>query len=236
MAIYHRDAFLNTLADKLGRTRRVTGVTRPIWDYSPQWDVLRECGMDDLVDVLKKQCDVIHTTVEQVPYADLSEALTRALSALECRSVVLPEDARFREYGLDSYFEQYEAAGGGVYRWDPSKGQANVTAAQGADVGITFSEVTLAESATVIVYSERGIGRSVSLLPKNYIAIIPRSTIVPRFTQAVEWLHRQTERGQRLPSCINFISGPSNSADIEMNLVVGVHGPVKATYILVDDK
>lgn len=96
--------------------------------------------------------------------------------------------------------------------------------------------MTLAESGTVLLFSNRNKGRSVSLLPKTFIAIVPQSTIVPRMTQAATAISKLVSEGQEIASCIDFITGPSNSADIELNLIVGVHGPIKATYILVKDK
>jgi len=235
--IYNRDSFLENVAQKLNRPRRTGGVTKPIWQHQPQWDVLKDATQDEMVSVLKKHCEVIHTQVFEVTSDELETQLDSVIHQYEASSVVTWKDQRFEEYGLNNILtKQWPIDGLSVHQWDAAKGNENIKAAEQADVGITFSDMTLAESGTVVLFSNSDKGRSVSLLPKTYIAIIPKSTIVPRMTQVTAYLSKEVQKGNKVPSCVNFISGPSNSADIELNLVVGVHGPIKATYIIVEDK
>lgn len=228
--IANRNHFLNHLAKKFGRERVTERPVRPDWGLNPQWDILTGLSSDELVEVLKNQCLLVHTEVMETKRAELGETLKKALERGGCKSVITWKDPRFVEFGLDKVLEQFEAC-----EWDSENRDGSIAAAEQADVGITFSDITLAESATVVLFSGEGKGRSVSLLPRDYIAVIPKSTIVPRITQAAAEIDRRIAAGERVASCVNFISGPSNSGDIEMSLVVGVHGPVHATYIIVDD-
>lgn len=236
MDLDNRNHFLNNLARNLGRSRRTEGVVRPKWSLNPQWDVYKDYTQDELVDVLEEQCKVIHTTFKRTDFANLEAVLTETVQGHDGKIIIAANDPRNDEYGLDSIYESWREDAVDVRLWNEKIGKENQVFAEKADIGITFSEITLAESGTVTLFNDRNNGRTISLLPRVHVVIIPKSTIVPRMTQAMRKIHEANAQGNDVSSCVSFISGPSNSADIEMNLIVGVHGPVEATYIVVDDK
>ncbi|MEI3609016.1 LutC/YkgG family protein [Pseudogracilibacillus sp. SO10305] len=233
--IQRRESFLNELSKKLGRERKKE-VTRPAWKVNPQLDVLKDVSQDELTIVLEEQCDAIHTKFVKTTKANLPNTILETIKWYESSSVITWKDDRFASFDLDSSLADWASRDIIEYHvWNSENREESVAIAERADVGLTFSDITLAESATVVLFSDKGKGRSVSLLPKTHIVIIPKSTIVPRMTQATKLIHEKVANDETIASCINFISGPSNSADIEMNLVVGVHGPLHAAYIVVDD-
>lgn len=234
--IQNREAFLSQIASSLGRSRLSSGVKVPEWKHRPQDQVLKDATTDELIEILKTQCLKIHTSLVMTDSKKLSETLNEVVANFGGGPVVTWKDERFSKWGLDPLMkEDWPSQQVDVYEWDHTKGEENIRQAEKANVGITISEMTLAESGTVVLFSDKDKGRTVSFLPATYIALIPKSTIVPRITQAARKLRELHQSGKQVASCVNFITGPSNSADIELNLVVGVHGPVKATYIIIDD-
>jgi L-lactate dehydrogenase complex protein LldG len=229
--IHNKDTFLSNIAGHLGRERRTEGVQRPKWEKQPQHEVFAGATKEMLQDILIKQCETIHTSVDTTTSSGLPETLSKVLQKFGSSPVVYWKDERFQSFGLEPVMEAVPEK----RAWSDEEREDMIQFAERAKIGVTFSDVTLAESGTVVLFSAPGKGRAVSLLPEVHIALIPRSTLVPRMTQASEKIHRMREETGRVPSCVNFISGPSNSADIEMRLLVGVHGPVSAHYIIIED-
>jgi L-lactate dehydrogenase complex protein LldG len=97
-------------------------------------------------------------------------------------------------------------------------------------VGITGAFCAIAETGTLMTLSGAETPATVSLLPETHIAILPASRIVRGMEEA--WQLARSELGG-LPRAVNFISGPSRTADIEQTVTVGAHGPYRVHIILV---
>lgn len=234
--IQNRDSFLNTIAQQLGRLPK-RQVERTAWKYQPQKAVLQNASQDELVQVLQNQCQNIHTACVMTTTEQLPETLHSVVEQFGKGSVIAWKDERFAKYGLTQLMqEEWPKQEIAFYEWNEGQAEENIKQAEQANIGITISEITLAESGTAVLFSDKNRGRSVSFLPNKSIILIPKSSIVPRMTQAAQKIHQKIANGEQVASCVNFITGPSNSADIEMVLIVGVHGPVKATYIIIEDQ
>jgi L-lactate dehydrogenase complex protein LldG len=234
--IHNRDKFLNQIANRLDRPRSTSPVERPVWKFQPQYEVLKDASQDELVEVLKEQCKKIHTNFFTTDSKELSDVLGGVVANYGGGPIVTWKDERFTKWGLDSLMKkEWPNQNIEVFQWDHTVEDQNICKAEKANIGITISEITLAESGTVVLFSDENRGRTVSFLPATSIMLIPKSTLVPRMTQAAKKMREIHQKTGHVASCINFITGPSNSADIELNLVVGVHGPVKASYIVIND-
>lgn len=234
--IQNRDSFLSDIAGRLGRDQVNVKVERPKWKYQPQDEVLKDANSNELLEILKTQCTKIHTDFVVTNKNELNETLRMIVSNYGGGPILAWKDSRFKDFGLSPLFNRiWPEENIEFHEWDPSRGEENIELAEKANVGITISDITLAESGTAVLFSNNYRGRTVSFLPVNSVILIPKSTIVARMTQATRIMREKVLNGKHVASCINFITGPSNSADIESRLVVGVHGPVKATYIVIED-
>ena len=97
-----------------------------------------------------------------------------------------------------------------------------------ARYGITGIDAALAATGSIILSSSAGKPRVASLLPPVHIAVLRSKQIVPDLESWVA-----SEEDLTKSSNVFIISGPSKTADIAMELVMGMHGPQELHLILI---
>ena len=85
------------------------------------------------------------------------------------------------------------------------------------DLGITEADYLLPETGTLVLRSSAEKPRAVSLLPRIHLAIVRSEMLCPD-------LHQVFAEAKDSPYLV-FITGPSRTADIELTVTLGVHGP-----------
>jgi L-lactate dehydrogenase complex protein LldG len=155
-------------------------------------------------------------------YVEAGEADVRArVSALIAGKSVLSWDADKLPYGAGACVTGHKDQK--VYYGSDSK------ADQGqAEIGLTGCENAIAETGTLAMTSGPGRPRTASLMPIEHVVIIRAADILlgmgEYFRKASEARAKAGEAMGLMPYVV-FITGPSRTADIELSLTLGVHGP-----------
>lgn len=209
-------------------------VELPEWEFRA-WRVTDGMTQEQLVDKFQEEAEKVRTQVVRCSKDGLATAIAEIVGkgvpeTGEACTVVAADDDRFAQCGLYDAVKSQELVTD-LTIWDPEHGEECIKAALTATYGITYTTGGIAESATVVQPTNPKCGRAVSLLPLAHIAVIDAAAIVPTMFEVMKGYE---DKGEKLPSQVCFISGPSATADIELVRVEGVHGPMYVNYIIVE--
>ena len=93
---------------------------------------------------------------------------------------------------------------------------------------VTVEEVfgAIAETGTLVCTSEGGRAVQAGLLPAHHVAIVRRE----RVFETLDDLFSAVAAAP--PANMTLVTGPSRTADIELTLAIGVHGPGRLDILL----
>jgi L-lactate dehydrogenase complex protein LldG len=99
-------------------------------------------------------------------------------------------------------------------------------------VGLSYAFAAASETGTLALVSGPDNPTTINFLPENHIVLVDSRDIETHF-EAI-WTRIRRKYGETLmPRAVNFITGPSRSADIGQTLILGAHGPVRLHIIVV---
>ena len=178
----------------------------------------------NLIDLFKQNLEAVdgHCIITSGE-AEIADALTQIISALQKTKLraqrIAVSDAPELErlmHMTDLEIEELSTA-------------PNASDIFGFDVGITKAQAAIAETGTLVLDSAHERHRLGSLVPPVHIAIVNASTIRATLGETLSML----QNGKELSPAVTFITGPSRTADIELTLTIGVHGP-QELYVIIN--
>ena len=104
-------------------------------------------------------------------------------------------------------------------------------ASDGEDLAaVSHAFGAVAETGTLAVLSGPDNPVTLNFLPEHHIVVLAADAIAGDM-EAI-WARLRAAHGSSMPRTVNFITGPSRSADIEQTLLLGAHGP-RALHIVI---
>jgi L-lactate dehydrogenase complex protein LldG len=165
--------------------------------------------IEDEIDLFISEVNLLSGHAERLLHKQVPQALAKLVADEEIRRAALWDTPLLADLGLAS---QLEKLGVEIV---PAGDDKHLLAT--CDLGVTQADFALAETGTIGLLSSPAKPRAISLLPRVHLAIVRPEDFRPDLTQVfVE---------ARQSGYLVLITGPSRTADIELTVTLGVHGP-----------
>ena len=156
----------------------------------------------------------------------------RLAEKLEAKRVVRSAEDVFDDVPMDDALSALGASVQVMARKNDGAGSFNPSE---ADLGVTGVDFAIAETGSVVILPRRGVSRLTSLLPPVHVALVKPSQTLEGLDdlyllRRLAYLRDGADAG----AYMNFITGPSRTADIEQTLVIGAHGPRETHMVILD--
>ena len=195
----------------LGRTQGAAVATRPAVVPPRQGG-----SIEAEIDLLIKEINALSGSAQRVSETELDQVFKGLLQAQEVKRATFWQTPGLVALGLEARLREL-----GVEIVSPHADKYTLAA---CDLGVTDVDFALPETGTLGLFSSREKPLAVSLLPRVHLAILRptalRADLHEVFAEA---------KGQ---GYLIFITGPSRTADIELTVTLGVHGP-QSLYVWV---
>jgi len=116
--------------------------------------------------------------------------------------------------------------------WSNRLGVERRAAAGGDRLSVTGAYAAVAETGSLVLLSSPDSPTTLNFLPDDHVIVLRESQIVPHIEDV--WVRMRSDK-QAMPRTVNFITGPSKTADVEQTIQEGAHGPRRLHVILVAD-
>ena len=203
------NSVLENIRRSLGRTAQSPLSLRPAI-YEPR---LLE-SLDSEVERFLSEVKKLSGVSQKLSSPEIDSALKTLITDQNIRKATVWETPHLRQLGIAEILNFL-----GVELISPN---ANKHEMAQCDLGITEADYLLPETGTLVLRSSAEKPRAVSLLPRVHLAIVRPEMIRADMHQVFA-----EAKGSNF---LVFITGPSRTADIELTVTLGVHGP-KNLYV-----
>jgi len=227
--------FFSTMRRSLGLPVDVDRTVQDFPDLLPAADTVSQSSKTDgeaaadLLDLLQTSCAKHHLTLHIVDDREQAAALIAEMVKVaelefhDSRHVILHDHPLLAGLRLWKRLEDEIVTIHTCAPGDPDTREKHEICC----VGITAPECVVATHGTIVQQTGDGQPRATSLLPSHHIAVATMNSVV-------RGLEEGFRKMREMPgSSFVFISGPSKTADIEAQLVLGAHGPRHMDLILI---